>query len=87
MRLTLLAISPFVLVLAFLGFGLACAGPGGGGGGDTAGSSGSSSDSCYDQGYQDCADGYAPESTCNGDEYCSGYCDCDGYGDYCADCY
>jgi hypothetical protein len=85
MRITLLAISPFILALTFLGFSLACAGPSGGGSEDTGGSS--STMSCYDQGYQDCADGYALSSTCNSSEYCDGYCNCDGYGDDCADCY
>lgn len=85
MRLTLLATSPLVLLVLWMGLSLACAGPSGGGD-DTGGSDGSSSDLCYEAGYQDCADGYAPAPTCNSSDYCDGYCNCDGYGDYCNQC-
>lgn len=87
MRIHLAIISCLLFLLA-----LACAAPssdeGEGSLDDTGRSSGNGGGgaSCYDIGYDDCYYGYYPVATCDVTAYCTGYCDCDGWGEYCDVC-
>lgn len=84
MRIHLALISCLLFLLA-----LACAAPSAGGeegSTDDTGRSSGGSASCYDVGYDDCYYGYYPVATCDVTAYCTGYCDCDGWGEYCDVC-